>query len=44
MDGDSKEQVRDERREQIKKAALKVFAQRGLIGTRDEPDRQGSKN
>ncbi|MFC5649625.1 TetR/AcrR family transcriptional regulator [Paenibacillus solisilvae] len=34
MDTDSKEHLRDERREQIKKAALKVFAQRGLIGTK----------
>ncbi|MBW7458592.1 TetR/AcrR family transcriptional regulator [Paenibacillus sepulcri] len=28
------EHIRDERREQIKKAALKVFAQHGLIGTK----------
>lgn len=28
------EQLRDERREQIKKAALKVFARRGLVGTK----------
>lgn len=28
------EHIRDERREQIKKAALKVFAQYGLIGTK----------
>jgi AcrR family transcriptional regulator len=28
------DQLRDERREQIKKAALKVFARRGLIGTK----------
>jgi TetR/AcrR family transcriptional regulator, regulator of autoinduction and epiphytic fitness len=28
------DQLRDERREQIKKAALKVFAHRGLIGTK----------
>lgn len=27
-------QIRDERREQIKKAALKVFALRGLVGTK----------
>ncbi|WP_223068122.1 TetR/AcrR family transcriptional regulator [Paenibacillus caui] len=27
-------QLRDERREQIKKAALKVFARRGIIGTK----------
>ncbi|MCR8634045.1 TetR/AcrR family transcriptional regulator [Paenibacillus radicis (ex Xue et al. 2023)] len=31
---DSKDHLRDERREQIKRAALKVFAQRGLIGTK----------
>ncbi|SDN59382.1 TetR/AcrR family transcriptional regulator [Bacillus sp. OK048] len=28
------DQLRDERREQIKKAALKVFARRGVIGTK----------
>ncbi|MFP5114357.1 TetR/AcrR family transcriptional regulator [Bacillaceae bacterium C204] len=28
------DQLRDERREQIKKAALKVFARRGLVGTK----------
>ncbi|MEH7331552.1 TetR/AcrR family transcriptional regulator [Neobacillus drentensis] len=28
------DQLRDERKEQIKKAALKVFARRGLIGTK----------
>jgi AcrR family transcriptional regulator len=28
------DQLRDERREQIKKAAIKVFARRGLVGTK----------
>ncbi len=28
------QQIRDERREQIKKAALKVFSRRGLVGTK----------
>ncbi|MCS7464103.1 TetR/AcrR family transcriptional regulator [Paenibacillus doosanensis] len=34
MKTDSKDQLRDERRDQIKKAALKVFATHGLIGTK----------
>ncbi|MFC3885582.1 TetR/AcrR family transcriptional regulator [Bacillus songklensis] len=34
LNDDQLEQIRDERREQIKKAALKVFSRRGLIGAK----------